>query len=215
MQYELNNLEKIILTLRESYDKDDKQIMGWHKILLDEKERLQTVFMEEMDDNAAYPDKVAQYSQYHLIRLARLKSFTEGLPPKYSSLITDTLDDLALGIELAAGCKGMTGQHSKAHFDLSVQELALLSRVMWELRVITVSFKSDLIRLMTENFTTKNTGMRESISAQHFRRRMGTVTLQSCDSLHRVLKSILRRIEELRLEAIKEKKLAGYSSSKE
>ncbi len=198
MQYELTNLEKLLLRLSQSIPKPDD--ISWYTGLLEEKERILTAFGSILKSTAGH---TARYRKHHHDRLEGMKGFISGMPQAQARLIANTLDDLILSLDAeAAPDLPLSAKTGKAHINMSVQELAMLSRVLWELRIVSADFKADIIRLVTQHFTTKGAGRKEPISEQHFRRRMSTASTQSCDTLRRILKAVLSRVDELKVEAI-------------
>jgi|GEM_PF-3703619 hypothetical protein len=202
MQYVLTHLEKLLFGLgRTDAPPGDMQ---WYAALLEEKAIILQAFAAVL---TSPPEQTAQYRQHHRKRLQDMKMLAANFPEMYVMPVCNTLDDLLLGLDLPREASSAPAAVlTKAHINMSVQELAMLCRTLWELRIVSADFKADMIRLVTRNFTTKGAGRKEPISEQHFRRRMGTASVQSCDTLRRLLKSVLSRVDELKIEAIQNEK---------
>jgi hypothetical protein len=205
MQYEFTKLEKLfhLIYKTDSCNITDSQIELWNTEILDEKERLQVIFKEQIEGRNTDMFRIEMYFHHHYERLKSMLIESEKHLISRQCKITDCLKDLIFYFEVnlySDKHHGIQNVGDKCYIPLSVEVLAFLFKLLWDEGLVRMKFKSELARLVCKNLITLKGGEKSQLSEKHFLDAQYSYKESTINASEKIINTLKMRINHIRRE---------------
>lgn len=204
MQYEFTKLEKLLYSIYKTGINNIPagQIEIWNTEILDEKERLQIIFKNHVQNNIDVA-KTDMYFHHHYSRLKTMLIESETYIISSYCKIADCLKDLIFYCELnldRSSFTNVTNVGNKCYIPVSVEVLALLVRLLWDEGLVRMKFKSELARVICNNVITLKAGEKNQLSEKHFLDAQYHCKESTINATEKIINKLKMRLNQMRRE---------------